>query len=180
MTQADTQGGTNSSETAIVSSSHLADSAVGWQLSELEYAMTMTYNAFSRWMTHCMTSAGYKDFNPLDILILHNINHRSKEKRLADIAFMLNIEDTHTVNYAVKKLVKAGLVAGLKTGKEMFYHTTDKGQQICQEYGKIRNTCLLETAAAAGRDFDEISHVAKVLRNLSGLYDQASRAAASL
>ncbi|MFY0681143.1 MAG: winged helix DNA-binding protein [Thalassovita sp.] len=149
-------------------------------MSELEYAMTMTYNAFSRWMTHCMTTAGHKDFNPLDILILHNINHRGKEKRLADIAFMLNIEDTHTVNYAVKKLVKAELVVGQKTGKEIFYHTTKQGQQVCAEYARIREACLLDTAAAAGRDFDEVSHVAKVLRNLSGLYDQASRAAASL
>ena len=79
--------------------------------------MTMIYNAYSRWMTHCMTSVGYKDFNPLDILILHNINHRSKEKRLADIAFMLNIEDTHTVNYAVKKLVKAELLLVKRPGK---------------------------------------------------------------
>lgn len=180
MTQSDNQGGASRSETAIVSSSHLADSAVGWQLSELEYAMTMTYNAFSRWMMHCMKTVGYKDFNPLDILIMHNINHREKEKRLADIAFMLNIEDTHTVNYAVKKLVKAGLVKGQKTGKEIFYRTTERGQQVCLEYGKIRTTCLLETASSAGRDFDEISHVAKVLRNTSGLYDQASRAAASL
>lgn len=180
MTQSDKQGGTNSSETVIVSSSHLADSPVGWQLSELEYAMTMTYNAFSRWMMHCMKTVGYKDFNPLDILILHNINHREKEKRLTDIAFMLNIEDTHTVNYAVKKLVKAGLVEGQKTGKEIFYRTSEKGKDVCLEYGKIRNACLLEAASASGRDFDEISHVAKVLRNISGLYDQASRAAASL
>ena len=167
-------------KTAIVSSSHLAEGPDGWQLSELEYAMTMTYNAFTRWMTHCMTTVGYRDFNPLDILILHNINHRSKEKRLADIAFMLNVEDTHTVNYAVKKLVKAELVEGQKTGKEIFYRTTDKGQQVCREYGKIRQACLLDTASAGGMDFDEASHAAKVLRSVSGLYDQASRSAASL
>ncbi len=180
MTQNNNPDGTGGSETAIVSSSHLADSRVGWQLSELEYAMTMTYNAFSRWMVHCMNSVGHKDFNPLDILILHNINHRGKEKRLADISFMLNIEDTHTVNYAVKKLIKAKLVEGEKLGKEVFYKTTEQGQEVCLEYGKVRQACLLDTAVAADRDFDEISHVAKVLRNLSGLYDQASRAAASL
>ena len=165
---------------AIVSSAHLADGEEGWQLSELEYAMTMTYNAFSRWMTHCMGAAGYKDFNPLDILILHNINHRGKEKRLSDIAFMLNIEDTHTVNYAVKKLVKAELVLGRKVGKEIFYQTTELGQEVCQNYANVRQTCLLDAAEATERDFGEISRVAKVLRGISGLYDQASRSAASL
>lgn len=167
-------------QTAIVSSAHLAGTEEGWQLSELEYAMTMTYNAFSRWMTHCMGAAGYKDFNPLDILILHNINHRGREKRLTDIAFMLNIEDTHTVNYAVKKLVKAELVLGRKAGKEIFYQTTQRGQEVCQSYAQIRQACLLDAAEATSREFDEFSRVAKVLRGVSGLYDQASRAAASL
>lgn len=170
----------STSATAIVSSAHLADTPNGWQFSELEYALTMTYNAFSRWMTHCMASVGYKDFNPLDILILHNVNHRTKEKRLADIAFMLNIDDTHTVNYAMKKLLKAELVVGRKVGKEIFYRTTALGIETCRKYGEVRKACLLAAAEATDRDFNEISHVARVLRSLSGLYDQASRAAASL
>lgn len=180
MAQANKKKVAKANDAAIVSSSHLAATDVGWQMSELEYAMTMSYNAFSRWMTHCMSAVGYKDFNPLDILILHNINHRAKEKRLSDITFMLNIEDTHTVNYAVKKLVKAELVSGKKTGKEMFYRTTAKGQEVCEEYGNVRNTCLLEAAKTIDRDFEEISHVARVMRGMSGLYDQASRSAASL
>lgn len=163
----------------IVSSAHLA-SQEGWELSELEYAMTMTYNAFSRWMIHCMASIGYKDLNPLDILILHNVNHRTREKRLADIGFMLNIDDTHTVNYAIKKLVKIDLVVGKKLGKEMFYRTTKLGQEVCQKYRDVRQSCLLDAAVATNKDFDEISHTALVLRTMSGLYDQASRAASSL
>lgn len=167
-------------EKAIVSSAHLADSGNGWQLSELEFALTMTYNAFSRWMMHCMASVGYKDFNPLDILILHNVNHRTREKRLSDIAFMLNVDDTHTVNYSIKKLVKSELVTGRKVGKEIFYRTTELGTEVCRKYRDVRKACLLAAAEVTNRDFDEISHVAKILRGLSGLYDQASRAAASL
>lgn len=53
-----------------------------------------------------MKAVGHNDFNPLDILVLHNVNHRNKEKRLSDVAFMLNIEDNHTVNYALKKAAK--------------------------------------------------------------------------
>ncbi|MDA3888116.1 MAG: winged helix DNA-binding protein [Allgaiera sp.] len=166
--------------TPIVSSAHLAEGDSGWQMSELEYAMTMTYNAFSRWMMHCMKAVGHNDFNPLDVLVLHNVNHRGKEKRLADIAFMLNIEDTHTVNYALKKLIKAGLIDGRKLGKEMFYRTTEKGQEVCQAYRDVRRSCLLDTAGTSERDYEEIGQVARVLRRMSGLYDQASRSAASL
>lgn len=162
----------------IVSSDHLATES-GWQLSELEYAMTMAYNAFTRWMVHCMTAAGYKDLNPLDILVLHNINHRTREKRLSDIVFVMNVEDSHTINYSIKKLVKADLVTGNKQGKEMFYSTTAEGQKLCLEYRNIREECLVSAASSTDRDFDEITRTARVLRSMSGLYDQASRAAAS-
>ena len=70
--------------TPIVSSEHLA-SPDSWQLSEFEYGLIIAYNAFSRWMIRCMGAAGHVDFSPLDILVLHNVNHRKREKRLIDI-----------------------------------------------------------------------------------------------
>ncbi|GLQ06892.1 winged helix DNA-binding protein [Sneathiella chinensis] len=163
----------------IVSSEHLA-SENGWQMSELEYGMIMAYNAFNRWMVRCMTAVGYSDFNGLDILVLHNVNHRQREKRLVDVAFMLNVEDSHTINYSLKKLMKSDLIQSEKRGKEMFYSTTPKGAEVCAEYRKVRDVCLLESAAATDRDFNEISKTATVLRSVSGLYDQAARAAASI
>jgi len=163
----------------IVSSAHLADGDA-WQISELEYAMTMSYNAFSRWMTHCMAAAGQRDLNPLDILVLHNVNHREREKRLADIVFTLNVDDSHTVNYALKKLVKLGLVDGEKVGKELFYRTTTQGAALCQAYRDVRQSCLVDAALATNTTFEETSRAARLLRSISGLYDQASRAASSL
>lgn len=163
----------------IVSSEHLA-SENGWQMSELEYGMIMAYNAFNRWMVRCMSAVGYSDFNGLDILVLHNVNHRGREKRLVDVGFMLNVEDNHTINYSMKKLVKADLIVGTKRGKEMFYKTTQKGEDVCQEYRKIREVCLVQSAASTDRNFEEISKSATVLRSVSGLYDQAARAAASI
>ena len=67
----------------IVSSRHLATSE-GWQLSELEYGLIITYNGFSRWMNKCMNASGMPDLNSLEILVLHNINHREKQKKLSD------------------------------------------------------------------------------------------------
>ena len=107
----------------IVSSKHLATEG-SWPLSEVEYGMTVLYNAFSQWIERCATAARIGDLGALDILILHNINHRDREKRLNDITFMLNIPDAHTANYSIKKLVKLDLVIGSKRGKEIFYSTT--------------------------------------------------------
>jgi len=131
-------------------------------------------------MVHCIAALGYKDFNPLDVLVLHNVNHRTREKRLADIVFTLNIDDNHTVNYSLKKLMKNELVESRKVGKEMFYQTTPKGQEVCEQYREVRKACLINAADSTDSNFDEISHAALILRSLSGLYDQASRAASSL
>ena len=163
----------------IVSSEHLA-SEDGWQFSEFEYGLIIAHNAFSRWMTRCMSAVGFQDFNPLDILVLHNVNHRERAKRLVDVAFVLNVEDQHTVNYSLKKLTKAGLIESEKRGKEMFYSTTKAGRNACAEYGKVRELCLISPAVSTNLDKDEISRTARVLRSTSGLYGQASRSAASL
>jgi predicted MarR family transcription regulator len=163
----------------IVSSRHLA-SDKGWQLSEYEYGLIMAFHAFSRWMVRCMAAAGKQEMSPLDILVLHHVNHRDRQKRLADIAFLLNVEDVHTVNYALKKLVKAGLIAGERSGKEIFYSTTKAGQELCEAYREIREQCLVESVKALDIKSEEIKHAAAMLRTLSGFYDQASRSAASL
>lgn len=164
----------------IVSSEHLA-SEQGWQLSELEFGLTIANNAFSRWMIRCMAAVGYPDLAPLDILVVHNVNHRKREKRLADICFMLNVEDSHTVTYSLKKLVKAGLVGTDKRGKEVFYSTTEAGAAACSRYREVREQCLVASLRLLDdQNGDNIHDAATLLRALSGLYDQAARAAASL
>ncbi len=163
----------------IVSSRHLAEGE-GWELSEIEFGLIVVYNAFSRWMTRCMAAAGQHELSPMEILILHNVNHRAREKRLSDICFLLNIEDSHTVNYALKKLLKMGLIVSAKRGKEVFYKTAKAGEDICEAYRIVRKQCLLEGGMSSELPSEELRDFARVLRTLSGQYDQASRAAASL
>jgi predicted MarR family transcription regulator len=37
------------------------------ELSELEYALIMTSNAFNKWMVRCMTAAGEPDMGAFDV-----------------------------------------------------------------------------------------------------------------
>jgi predicted MarR family transcription regulator len=164
----------------IVSSAHLADGGAP-TLSEFEYGLIISGNAFERWIVRCMAAAGYPDCSALDVLVIHSVNHRTRDKRLADICFVLNIEDSHLVSYALKKLVKARLVEAEKRGKETVFRTTGEGAEACARYRAVRESCLVETVRALGNfDDAEIATVARFLRALSGLYDQAARAAASL
>ena len=164
---------------AIVSSAHLV-SKDGAELSEFEFGLIVAGNAFQRWIVRCAAAAGMGELGALDVLVLHSVNHRGREKKLADLCFVLNIEDSHTVTYALKKLAKLGLVRGTKRGKETFHATTEKGGQACAAYRAVRESCLVATLSALSLDTPEIGLSAAHLRALSGLYDQAARAAASL
>ena len=163
----------------IVSSAHLVSERSA-EMSEFEFGLTMTAHAFNRWMVRCMAAAGMKDLAALDVSLLHHVNHRDRQKKLADICFVLNVEDTHVVAYSLRKLVGMGLVQSEKVGKEAFYSTTEQGQALCEAYREVRERCLMEALADSGQQNQDIGDCAQLMRLLSGLYDQASRSAASL
>jgi predicted MarR family transcription regulator len=163
----------------IVSSAHLAAGRSA-ELSEFEFGMIIAGNAFNRWAVRCMSAAGMKDMTITDVLVLHHINHRAREKKLADIAFILNIEDTHIVNYSLKKLHSLGLVKTERRGKEVLYSTNEAGQALCKRYFEIREQVLVSGLTGDGTESFELSELARFLRILSGLYDQAARAATSM
>ncbi|TQM94334.1 winged helix DNA-binding protein [Roseinatronobacter monicus] len=163
----------------VVSSAHLANSSLP-ALSEVEFALTMANNAFHRWMVRCMTAAGMPGLSPLEVLIVHLVNHRARPKTLADICLVLNIEDTHLANYAIKKLESHKLVKTGRNGKEKSVAITQKGAELCIRYADIREALVVRAARQMGHDPADLSRMAAMMRALSGAYDQAARAAAAL
>ena len=163
----------------IVSSSHLAGGAMP-SLSEMEYSLTVAGHAFSRWMVRCMSASGLSGLTPLEVQILHSVNHRDREKTLGDLCTMLNIEDTHLVSYALKKLVGLKLVTVGKRGKEKTVKISKTGAESCARYKEVREALLISSITAMGLDEKDVSAVARMLRALSGQYEQAARGAASL
>lgn len=163
----------------VVSSAHLASGALP-ELSEMEFALIMANNAFQRWTTRCMGGVDLAELSALEVQIIHAVNHRGRPKKLADICLVLNIEDTYTVAYALKKLEKRGLVKGGKAGKEKTVEITDDGEAACIAYRDIRESILVDSIRELGIDPAQLSRLAALLRALSGQYDQAARAAAAM
>jgi predicted MarR family transcription regulator len=129
-------------------------------------------------MVRCMAAAGVPDLTVTDVLVLHHVNHRARNKKLADICFVLNYEDTHVVSYSLKKLVAAGLLQADKQGKDVFYLPTAEGESAVQRYRAVREACLMESLDPQLNP--ALGELARLLRAMSGLYDQAARAATSL
>ncbi len=163
----------------IVSSSHLAAGVLPG-LSEVEFGLSLAVHAFHRWIVRCMAAAGVPDLSPLEVIVLHSVRHRQRQKKLADLCLVLGIEDTHVIAYAVKKLVAAGLVTSIKSGKEKLIGATKAGIEACDRYHAIRERLLTRPVQATGLPEPMLSEMASLLRALSGHYDQAARAAASL
>lgn len=167
----------NSEQPRLVSSSHLVEEGHE-ATSEFEFGLIVAWNAFSRWATRCMLAAGGEDMAIMDIVMLHQICHRGRRKKLADICFTLNLADTHAAAYSLKKLVSAKLANGEKVGKEVLYSPTESGEILVKQYREIRGTCLLSGIDTASNK--TLEDCALVLRRMSGEYDQAARSATSI
>ncbi len=162
----------------VVSSAHLA-AGRSPGLSAVEFGLNLATMAYQRWMVRCMAAAGLPGLSPLEVLILHTVRHRDRPKQIADIMLVLDIEETHLVTYALRKLAAAGLIEVERAGKEKRVSASAAGIALCTRYGEIRERLLVEAAAATGPGEAALDEVATVLRALSGIYNQAARAAAT-
>lgn len=158
------------------SSAHLAAGASP-ALSEFEFGMILCSAAFGRWMTGCAAAAGQPGLSATEVLILHTVRHRDRPKRLAEVMRVQGIEDAHIARYAVRKLAAAGLVTLGRAGKEQTVTVTEAGIALCQRYAELREALLTR---ATGQGEDALRDAAALLRALSGAYDQAARAVATV
>jgi predicted MarR family transcription regulator len=71
-------------------------------------------------------------------------------------------------------------VTSEKAGKEVFFTTTPAGRELCGKYREVRESCLISALRESRLTNEQIGEAAQLMRNASGLYDTAARAAASL
>jgi predicted MarR family transcription regulator len=134
----------------------------------------MASNAFNRWMVRCMAAAGAKDMTAIEVSLLHHVNHRDRKKKLADICFVLNVEDTHVVTYALKKLVKAGYVRARRPARNCCFRPP-RGAGAVHEVPRGARALPHRGTGRERRPNQAIGEAAQLLRNASGLYDTAAR-----
>lgn len=152
-----------------------SDNISSAELSEFEFTMITFFYGFSRWVEMCMNSADVRGLKALDILVLHATQTRAHGFSPNEIAATLNIDDMHLVAYSIKKLLAAELVKPVRDGRHQGYVPTPAGEAACRGYLKIREDYLLASLRHLRQDRAEIRHAGRILRLLTGLYDQAGR-----
>jgi predicted MarR family transcription regulator len=163
----------------IVSSAHLAAGASP-ALSEFEFGLIIMLHAFERWVVSCMAASGVPNLSNTEVLILHIVRSRDRPKRFSDIARILDIEETHIITYAVRKLEAAKLLATRREGKEKVVTATRQGIEVCARFAAVREQLLVKPLRSSGPTEEILSDIGEKLRTLSGYYDQAVRAAATV
>jgi predicted MarR family transcription regulator len=71
-------------------------------------------------------------------------------------------------------------VSGNRRGKEVFWSTTEAGRALCERYRQVREACLMPGFSGTAEENERIGDLARLLRTLSGRYDQGARAASSI
>ena len=103
-------------DSAVPPEEDFLPSGTSQDLSSFEFSLITLMFGFQSWVQDCMDAAGFRGLSPMDILVLHAVNHRARDHRQADICRVLNIDDAHLVAYALKKLLAAGLVSAQASG----------------------------------------------------------------
>lgn len=147
------------------------------QLWDVEFSLTVTSNAFQRWIVRCMARAGCEGLNAVDVMVLHAINGRAPSRNLSDITLLLGMEDSRPVSYAIKKLTAKKLVASRRRGKENLFSTTTAGAALCERYIQVREEFLIKLLGLDEEDAQALHKALQVLLKISSHYDHAARAA---
>ena len=146
-------------------------------LSDFEFSMIVSVNGFLQWVVHCAEAAGARGLSSLDVLVLHMVNHRARDKKLSDICLVMNIEDTHTVAYSLKKLEEQGYVKHKHNGRDRIYYSSADGDIFCNTYRQIRRDNLVAALEDEEADFENIAKIAKAMTRIGRYYLHASRVA---
>jgi predicted MarR family transcription regulator len=156
---------------------YIAPGSPSGVLAEFEMSVIVFWHTFSRWVERCGHAAGVEE-STFDLLILHFLRFRRRPLRAADIGFALSIEDPHLVSYSVRKLVRQGLLQSHKNGKEILYSATRKSDASYERYLEVRQRLLVSGVELIKNPAYDIAALGSMLRALSGIYEQAARAAA--
>jgi len=149
------------------------------QLSELELGLTVLWNSVRRWMSQRSKASVIAGLSDFDTFLLHLLVYRDRPMRAADLAFALSIDDMHLVSYSLKKLVRLGAVDASKLGKEIVYAAAETGRLHYAEYLADRKRYLEPAMRYFNSGDVDADGLKDLFRAMSGVYEQAARAAAS-
>ncbi|MEL7028943.1 MAG: winged helix DNA-binding protein [Pseudomonadota bacterium] len=161
---------------------HLARDDSEIDVTEFEYALMRSYEAFARWQSECLAAVTGLAMNGVDNAILHVIRMNDRAKGVKEIGRLTNRDDMSNIQYSIRKLLKAGLIEKLGSEnrrKGVVYRATEKGAEVTENYAELRRKLLMSFIADVPGLGQNLAAAARTLDIAAGLYEQSGRIAAT-
>jgi predicted MarR family transcription regulator len=159
---------------------HLARTPVEVDVAEIEYALMRTNQAFERWQTECLASVIDFAASGEENAMLHIIRMNDRPKTIKDLARLANREDIPNMQYSLRKLIGAGLVARQGSGRAgVTYTVTERGREVTDKYAEVRATLLVDAISSVPNFPQRLEEATRTLELLTGIYEQVARVAAT-
>jgi predicted MarR family transcription regulator len=158
---------------------HLARSETERRLSDFEFGLERLAQAYYRWKAACLSAVCDVPLTGDDVAVLNVVRMGDEPKRLSEIGQLLNRVDVPNLQYATRKLVRAGLIEteGGSSRKETRYRVTVAGHTVTEAYAALRAATLPPMIdALEGWTAKSVATRAQ-LDLISGLYAQAAQIA---
>jgi len=158
---------------------HLARSETERALSDFEFRLERLAQAYYRWKAACLAAVCDVPLTGDDVAVLNVVRMGDEPKRLSEVGQLLNRVDVPNLQYATRKLVRAGLIEteGSSSRKETRYRATATGHAVTEAYAALRAATLPPMLEALDGWAAKSETASVHLDLISGLYAQAAQVA---
>src|SRR5579864_2496180 len=158
---------------------HLARTQTERRLSEFEFRLERLAQAYYRWKAACLSAVCDVPLTGDDVAVLNVVRMGDEPKRLSEIGQLVNRVDVPNLQYATRKLMRAGLIEteGSSSRKETRYRATEKGRAVTEAYAALRGTTMPPMLDALDGWAANLETTSVQMDLLASLYGQAAQVA---
>jgi predicted MarR family transcription regulator len=158
---------------------HLARTETEKRLSDFEFRLERLAQAYYRWKAACLATVCDVPLTGDDVAVLNVVRMGDEPKRLSEVGQLLNRVDVPNLQYATRKLVRAGLIEteGSSSRKETRYRATEMGRAVTEAYASLRGTTLPPMLDVLDGWAANLETTAVQMDLLASLYAQAAQVA---
>jgi predicted MarR family transcription regulator len=158
---------------------HLARTETEKRLSDFEFRLERLAQAYYRWKAACLAAVCDVPLTGDDVAVLNVVRMGDEPKRLSEVGQLLNRVDVPNLQYATRKLVRAGLIEteGSSSRKETRYRATEKGRAVTEAYAALRGTTMPPMLDALDGWAANLETTSVQMDLLASLYGQAAQVA---
>jgi predicted MarR family transcription regulator len=158
---------------------HLARTETERRLTDFEFGLERLAQAYYRWKAACLAAVCDVPLTGDDVAVLNVVRMGDEPKRLSQIGQLLNRVDVPNLQYATRKLMRAGLIEteGSSSRKETRYRATATGHSVTEAYAALRAATLPPMLEALDGWAAKSEMTSSHLDLISSLYAQAAQVA---